>query len=65
LGDYTCVAENEVGTSTQSLSLTGKPLELTISKENLPVYSDAIIFEWSTLSGSSIQEINIQVIFYK
>jgi hypothetical protein len=61
IGDYSCIAENEIGISKTQLRVVHLPSELVISIEKLPVYSDAIVFEWSVLSGSPIQELNVQV----
>ena len=61
IGDYTCIVENEIGISKTQLKVVHLPSDLIISMEKLPVYSDAIVFEWSVLSGSPIQELNVQV----
>lgn len=60
-GDYVCLVENELGSSKAQLKVAHLPAELSISTEKLPVYSDAIVFEWSALSGSPIQELNVQI----
>lgn len=59
-GEYKCVAENEVGTSSATIKVTPNTGEVSLKKDNFPIYSDAIVFEWSTLSGSKINEINVE-----
>ena len=60
-GDFVCMAENELGLARAEIRVEGAPSEVQINVEKLPLYSDAVVFEWSVLSGSAIQEINVQV----
>jgi len=63
-GEYKCVAENEIGVDSSIVNVTPKAGGVTIKlDEKFPSYSDAILFEWSTLSGSPISELNVQVKF--
>lgn len=59
-GEYKCVAENELGTESAILNITPKAGDVTIKVDRFPVYSDAVLFEWSALSGSEIKELNVQ-----
>lgn len=63
-GEYKCVAENEIGTSSATVRVTSSTGEVILKKDNFPIYSDAIVFEWSTMSGSKINEINVEVIVF-
>lgn len=60
-GDYKCVAENELGSSSAEIKVSPMPSEILVSSDKLPIYSDAVVFEWSLYSGSPIQEINVQL----
>ncbi|CAF0715200.1 unnamed protein product [Brachionus calyciflorus] len=60
-GDYKCIAENEMGSSTTDIRVTAHLSEVSISADKLPIFSDAAVFEWSVYSGSQIQELNVQV----
>lgn len=60
-GQYTCIAENDLGISTSQIKVTPSPSEILISTDKLPNYSDAILFEWAVLSGSSIEELHVQI----
>jgi hypothetical protein len=61
LGVYKCIAENDLGISVGELKVTAQVSDIKLSVDKLPVYSDAIIFEWSLYSGSPILELNVQV----
>lgn len=61
LGNYNCQAENEMGVSSAQLKVTTMPSEVALNNDKLPVYSDAILFEWSVFSGSAIQELDVHV----
>lgn len=60
VGEYKCMAENEVGSGSSIINVTPEADEVTVKNDNFPIYSDAILFEWSTLSGSAIKELNVQ-----
>ena len=60
-GDYTCIAENELGASSSQLKVTPVASNAKISNVDLPVWSDAFVFQWTLFSGSPIQELNVQV----
>ena len=61
-GEYKCVAENEIGVDNSVVNVTPKVGGVAIKlDEKFPSYSDAILFEWSTLSGSPISQLNVQV----
>ena len=61
-GVYRCVAENELGASSAELRVTPQASVSVLTADKLPAYSDAVIFEWSVLSGSAIQELNLEVL---
>ena len=58
-GEYSCLAENTLGISKQSIKIDLLTSEITIISEN--VFSDAYIFEYSCLSGSSLKKLWIEV----
>lgn len=60
-GVYTCIAENQLGISSTQLTVTPLASNLKLTNVDLPNWSDAFVFQWSLLSGSSIQELNVQV----
>lgn len=60
IGDYTCIVENEIGMSKSQVKVVHLPADLVINTEKLPIYSDAVVFEWSVFSGTPIQELNVQ-----
>ena len=60
-GEYRCIAENELGVSSADLVVKATPSEVSLNNDNLPVYSDAAVFEWSLYSGSPVVEIDVQV----
>ena len=53
------MAENKIGTSSDSIKLELLPSEIIFSNEN--VFSDAYIFEYSCLSGSPLRKLMIEV----
>lgn len=59
-GEYKCVAKNELGISDSILEVTQEAGDVTIKNENFPVYSDAVLFEWSVLSGSAIKQLQVK-----
>jgi hypothetical protein len=61
-GEYICTGENEMGLISQHVSVSAMASALTISHDKLPLYSDALLFEWSLLSGSAIQELHVQIV---
>lgn len=61
VGQYTCIAQNDVGESRLQLSVTNLVSKIVIMNENRQLYSDAFIFEWSCLSGSPVNTIQIEV----
>jgi hypothetical protein len=60
-GVYTCIAENDLGISSQQLKVTPLATNIKISNVDLPIWSDAFVFQWSLFSGSPIQELNVQI----
>ncbi len=60
-GEYKCIAENDLGKSKVQLKVTPTISEIALNNENLPLYSDAVLFEWSLLSGSAITDLNVQL----
>lgn len=63
-GEYKCVAENELGIGSSIVEVTPKAGNVEIKiDERFPIYSDAVLFEWKTLSGSAIRELNVEVKF--
>jgi len=60
-GVYTCIAENDMGISSSQLRVTPTASNIKISNVDLPIWSDAFVFQWSLFSGSQIQELNVQV----
>ena len=60
-GVYTCAAENELGFTSAQLKVTPLAADIKISSADLPVWSDAFVFQWSLLSGSAVQELHVQV----
>ncbi len=65
LGNYVCIADNEMGSGKAELKVTGSPSEPILTTEKSLIYSDAVVFRWSTMSGSPIQELVVQVILLK
>ncbi len=62
IGKYKCRAENELGQiDSQTIQISTQPSIPFLSKEKLPIYSDAIVFEWIVYSGSSINELELQL----
>ncbi len=62
IGEYKCVAENEIGVANSIVKVTSQAGSVSIKiDDKFPSYSDAILFEWNTLSGSPISQINVQV----
>ena len=60
-GQYRCVADNELGSNEAYLVVKATPSDITLNNDHLPVYSDAVVFEWSLYSGSPVLELNVQV----
>lgn len=60
LGEYKLVAENELGMGSTTIEVTSSTGEVNLKLDNFPVYSDAVLFEWSALSGSEVKELNVQ-----
>ncbi len=60
-GNYKCVAENEMGVASAVVQVTGDAGDVAIKVDNFPTYSDAVLFEWSALSGSEIKKLHVQV----
>jgi hypothetical protein len=59
-GEYKLVAENELGMGSTTIEVTPGTGEVNLKLDNFPVYSDAVLFEWSALSGSPVKELNVQ-----
>lgn len=59
-GEYKCVAENEMGISSSQLEVTPEAGDILIKNDNFPTYSDAVLFEWSALSGSEIKQLQVK-----
>jgi hypothetical protein len=60
-GRYTCRAENSMGIAKIDINVDPRPSDVTVNIDKLPIFSDAVIFEWSVLSASSIEKLNVQV----
>jgi hypothetical protein len=56
------MADNEMGSNSAQIRVSGMPSEVSINNDKLPLYSDAVLFEWSVYSGSAIQELDVHVI---
>lgn len=55
------MAENEMGSNSVQMKVTGMPSVVSINNDKLPLYSDAVLFEWSVYSGSPIEELDVHV----
>ncbi len=61
IGTYECIADNEMGHSSQMLHLTSSISNISVSDSVYQVYSDGYVFEWSCASGSTLTDIHIEV----
>ena len=59
VGEYTCIANNELGSGQDSILLKLSTSEIDISTKM--IFSDAFEFEWSCLSGSQLKQMWIEV----
>lgn len=59
---YECAAENEMGNTVSSLKVTPLISEIKLAQADKQlVFSDAVVFEWSLFSGSSLSNLNVEV----
>ncbi|XP_029055935.2 neurotrimin-like [Osmia bicornis bicornis] len=59
-GDYTCVAENEMGRAEKTISLTGLPSQAIISGGEMTKTASGLILRWQLESYSPITEYKLE-----